>query len=178
MSWYLVSWTVLRAFSLSPRRLAHSNTNSIFLEGIQPGWNHWAKTTSYYFCHFHHNQILIYTAKWNEATWRERNSQSIQTAAREFKQIDCKCSVLPLSDCASRPVSLSGTTKDSRGLADHELFHWIKTHEHMANAWLFIQQLLQMSTGAIQVLRNAFFQKIGPPPTPLVTLIMLNLTPL
>ena len=31
--------------------------------------------------------------------------------------------------------------------------------------------------GAIQVLRNAIFLEIGTPPTPLVTLITLNITP-
>ena len=41
----------------------------------------------------------------------------------------------------------------------------------------FLTNREEKAYGAIQVLRNAIFLEIGPPPTPLVTLITLNITP-
>ena len=81
---YPVRWTAQSASHFSsPGRPVHSDTNSASLGSILATHQLSTKTNhSHYISTAFHSQILIYTAEWTKASWRERKCPNFKMVAK------------------------------------------------------------------------------------------------
>ena len=80
---YPVCWTTQSALHwlFLPDTSVHSDTNSTSLGSIMPRGNYAQRL----FTHISttvYSQVLIYTAEWTEASWRERKCPNFETVAK------------------------------------------------------------------------------------------------
>ena len=69
-------------YTLPPGRPVHSDTNSAALGSILAMQQLRAMTNHSDFQHCLYSQVLIYTAEWTEATWRDRKCPNLKTVAK------------------------------------------------------------------------------------------------
>ena len=84
-------------YTSRPGRPVHSDTNSTSPGSILATQPLRAETIH---SHFHHCQVLIYTAEWTEASWRDRKCPNFETVAKRdlnIGSLDCESGSLPLS---------------------------------------------------------------------------------
>ena len=101
--------------------------------------SHAANTYEDYWCTLHmstavYSQLLIYTAEWTGASWRERKCPSFETLTKgdsDPGSLDCESSILPLSPSLTSQSPLEASqTKANDCDSGWKLMGSLMSHEY------------------------------------------------
>ena len=100
-----VHWAAQNVLHFTPWH--HSDTNSTSLGSILAMQHNYAQRLFTHISTTVYSQVLIYTAEWTRALWRERKCPNFEMVAKGDSNqgyLDCESGILPLSYCAPQHV--------------------------------------------------------------------------